>query len=482
MYTKLTCTGQRSVSDFKFLNALQLCLFLAFLMGGQNFLSAQDDQQVELHILADTDTLRLCDGGEELTVEVWLQNPNLLSVGGFQIYYAFPAEYLTLDRFESRGLASVNTNGPSEFGGGFPACADDVGNDLWDDGIGRDVFSLVASVTSEEDKTLLEGESVSLGAFIFKVKDDAPLGTVTLTFPLETCPPVIIDQKAVFDISGNKLDVVIGSGDLSLTLEREPVLDSLSCEHSSETGTSTLTWEVPEGTAPDAYSIYRDGELIAPFVPGFMRTYEDDLPNLCGTVQYEVALQVDGEEVECRTSCVVQAIGVENFICQVDEETSEIVLNWTLPEGEVIDSLNLYKNDELLPVDLNPLITTYREPVGDPCASVVFELAIEKDGVESPCRTRCEFGEGLVPVDFIRGDVNFSGNQDISDAILSLNFQFLGDPLITCPDAADSDDNGMLTVGDAIWILQFLFLGGELFPPPLDEAGSDPTPDDLCCY
>lgn len=439
-------------------------------------------ESLELHFIANTDTLSLCEGEDpELTVEVWMSNPAGLEVGGFQVIYAFPAEYLVLDRFETRDLEGVVTNGPPDFGVGFPTC-DQVGPDLWDDGLGRDVLSMVASVSDEDARATLRGESVSLGAFIFRVAESAPLGTVTLTFPLETCPPAIRAPYSFFDLGGQPLETNLGAGDLSLTLERLPVVSSLSCTHSTETGMATLSWEFPEGIDPDGVRITRDGEVIAAFVPGFLGEFEDDLPVLCGRVEYGVSLQVGGLEVPCAVTCTLEGTGVENFVCQRDAETDEYVLNWDLPADTEVESLRLYRDGELLTEDLNPLITTFREPAGDPCASVTYELAIVSGGEESPCRTACDFGDGLAARDFVRGDVNFSGNQDISDAIISLNFQFLGDPVLTCPDAADSDDDGALTVTDAIRILQFLFLGGQDFPPPAEVAGSDPTADDLCCY
>ena len=69
-----------------------------------------------------------------------------------------------------------------------------------------------------------------------------------------------------------------------------------------------------------------------------------------------------------------------------------------------------------------------------------------------------EFGET-----FLRGDVDHSGDIDITDAIRLLGYLFLGDPPPPCRPAADSDADGKLNLTDAINILSFLFLGGPGF-------------------
>jgi hypothetical protein len=48
-------------------------------------------------------------------------------------------------------------------------------------------------------------------------------------------------------------------------------------------------------------------------------------------------------------------------------------------------------------------------------------------------------------------------------------------------DAADSDDSGGLNITDAIYSLNFLFLGGAEPLPPFTGCGSDPKLDALDC-
>lgn len=82
----------------------------------------------------------------------------------------------------------------------------------------------------------------------------------------------------------------------------------------------------------------------------------------------------------------------------------------------------------------------------------------------------------------IRADSNGDGAVDISDAVNTLNFLFLGSGSVACADAADANDSGDVDISDAIFTLGFLFSGGVADPPaPFPEPGADPTDDVLTC-
>ncbi len=83
---------------------------------------------------------------------------------------------------------------------------------------------------------------------------------------------------------------------------------------------------------------------------------------------------------------------------------------------------------------------------------------------------------------FRRGDSNVDTRFDISDAIQTLGFLFLGQPTtLGCADAADANDDGRIDLSDAIYSLGFLFLGGIPLPSPFPDCGIDPTVDSLDC-
>jgi hypothetical protein len=78
---------------------------------------------------------------------------------------------------------------------------------------------------------------------------------------------------------------------------------------------------------------------------------------------------------------------------------------------------------------------------------------------------------------FVRGDSNRDDVVNISDAVHTLGFLFLGGTQSVCPDAADTNDDGRLDISDPIGTLQFLFLGASAPPEPSGTPGSDPTED-----
>ena len=96
----------------------------------------------------------------------------------------------------------------------------------------------------------------------------------------------------------------------------------------------------------------------------------------------------------------------------------------------------------------------------------VRELDIELQGVEVSTRT------------FRRADANGSGEVDISDAVATFGFLFLGDPSPACMDAADSNGDGTVDISDGVNTLSFLFSGGKPIPAPGPTA-CGPGPREL---
>ena len=83
---------------------------------------------------------------------------------------------------------------------------------------------------------------------------------------------------------------------------------------------------------------------------------------------------------------------------------------------------------------------------------------------------------------FRRGDSNADGHIDISDAIYTLSWLFLGGAAPPCLDAADFDDSGDIDISDGHGINVFLFLGSSVPPAPGPfVCGSDSTEDSLTC-
>ncbi|HZN60442.1 MAG TPA: C25 family cysteine peptidase, partial [Planctomycetota bacterium] len=79
-------------------------------------------------------------------------------------------------------------------------------------------------------------------------------------------------------------------------------------------------------------------------------------------------------------------------------------------------------------------------------------------------------GVACASIAYFRGDSNGDAKDDLSDAVYTLNYLFLGGTAPRCLDAADVNDDGKVDISDAIRLLGFLFLG-EPAPPGYDPAG-----------
>lgn len=82
---------------------------------------------------------------------------------------------------------------------------------------------------------------------------------------------------------------------------------------------------------------------------------------------------------------------------------------------------------------------------------------------------------------FVRGDSNADSAVDISDAVYTLGYLFLGGPAPDCLDAADANDDGELDVSDPVATIRSLLDSGSPLPAPWPEPGADPTSDSLVC-
>ena len=84
---------------------------------------------------------------------------------------------------------------------------------------------------------------------------------------------------------------------------------------------------------------------------------------------------------------------------------------------------------------------------------------------------------------FLRGDFNASGGVDMSDAIATFGYLFLGGSASSCLDAGDANDDDKVDLSDGIFELNYLFAGGAATPAPGPrECGLDLTNDgDLSC-
>ncbi|MBI4600784.1 MAG: hypothetical protein HY721_02375 [Planctomycetes bacterium] len=81
---------------------------------------------------------------------------------------------------------------------------------------------------------------------------------------------------------------------------------------------------------------------------------------------------------------------------------------------------------------------------------------------------------------FQRGNANDDGNYDLSDAVFTLSYLFIGGETPPCLNAADANDDNKVDISDGVYSLGYLFLGGPAPPNPFFGAfhscGLDFTP------
>jgi len=116
---------------------------------------------------------------------------------------------------------------------------------------------------------------------------------------------------------------------------------------------------------------------------------------------------------------------------------------------------------------LNKLIAGGQDITPDAASSFVFvngRINIVPDGIP-----------------FVRGNSNGDAGVNLSDAVFTLNYLFLGAEEPACADAADANDDGGLDIADPVTTLNWLFSGTASIPPPFGAPGPDPTADGLGC-
>jgi len=94
-----------------------------------------------------------------------------------------------------------------------------------------------------------------------------------------------------------------------------------------------------------------------------------------------------------------------------------------------------------------------------------------EDGFEPLDARVSEIDLGTLPGPFLRGDCNGDGKVDISDAVCSLNWLFLGGEAPGCLAVTNANGDVGVDISDSIWILEFLFLGGPAPAEPFPGCG-----------
>jgi hypothetical protein len=219
---------------------------------------------------------------------------------------------------------------------------------------------------------------------------------------------------------------------------------------------------------------------------------------------YGYAFSIDYDET------ILEPVGVEAVWPRPDGASytmSWAIRSWPGPEAEgwtdylYVDSIISPDGSVALPPFTDNVAAEIRFAVKEGTTATSTDLVFLLNFSPALCCAPPEqdFGEIYVPevvpilidgritvlpdiATFVRADSNDDFRIDLSDAVSTLSFLFLGGREPRCPDAADYNDDGAIDLSDAIGTLQFLFLDGRRHPPaPYPGPGTDPTADFLGC-
>jgi hypothetical protein len=248
-------------------------------------------------------------------------------------------------------------------------------------------------------------------------------------------------------------------------------VDRIVCEGDSVTLSVTAI-----GTKPLNYTWRKDGAdipganassySIAAAAAEDTASYDVVISDVCGTTTSEAALLTVSAALE------VTQDPVDQTVCGGEPVTLTVVATGAEPLSYQ------WRQDGADIPDANAASYSITWAIADDAGS--YDVVITSFGCEAVSQPATLVVEDC-GTPFRRPDSNGDGRVDISDAIFTLGFLFLGDGGPSCIDTADANDDGTLDVADPIFTLQYLLLGTAPPPPPLEECGRDPTLDNLGC-
>jgi hypothetical protein len=211
-------------------------------------------------------------------------------------------------------------------------------------------------------------------------------------------------------------------------------------------------------------------------------TYDSSHIEVDDIVDVRVSLRYTGEKP--KTGMVIADIGIPTGFAAVQASLDSLVESKTVSRVEVAGRKVIFYHDGI--------------ESGQPLDFVFQVIALYPVRAEGPVSHAYEYYDpdveafddqasmvitekGGASRSFVRGDSNRDEELNLTDAIFTLGYLFLGEVGPPCPDAADADDNGTLNITDPIFVLQYLFLGGQAPAAPFPGTGLDVTEDSLGC-
>ena len=230
----------------------------------------------------------------------------------------------------------------------------------------------------------------------------------------------------------------------------------------------------------------------------FYADADDNIQGFTMTLCFDCNLEI-GSEWDYRGS-IVEQVGVEYLAVQVDSDPSDgdgcelviAILMDALPpfEGQTLPQTADLNEGRLLigclpitvganaPCETDLLIEWCNDINGTGTVNLYNNAVIDFDSIQNYARN--DGSVYVVPEEiFQRGDCNSDDKVDLADSATMLANQFNGYEIL-CPDACDSNDDGLLNMADSVYLLNWLFKFGPIptAPGPFND-GVDPTDDGL---
>ena len=264
----------------------------------------------------------------------------------------------------------------------------------------------------------------------------------------------------------------------------DPATDLVCALTDPCTNTYTLTWGLENPADAVVISLGDDPGNLVPItsLPGDATSFSWIL-STPGTPTVCVEPIANGMSPEEGPSCclltvsaIPDPIPISGFTCVVNDGDCATFLSWT--NGQQYSSLQLLLNGvehsildgedtSAIVFIIQNTLTPITLVATTPCGAILPPVS---------CEVYCD-----VPVElFMRGDSNADGNLTLPDVLFSLDAIF-GLAVSPCPDAQDTNDDGVLDISDPLMLLLYLFGNLPAPPAPGVTCGEDPvtTEEDL---
>jgi len=311
----------------------------------------------------------------------------------------------------------------------------------------------------------------------------------------ETAPPASSSPLALADgvLGAPALSNVIVVGGLSVSPLKTD--GTFTCEPVGVPAEDTCLWmETQFDTAEGNYAyLGQTGDLCF-----YYKDNDDYIQGFTFTVCYDCDLTIHEDSWEFNGS-ILDQVGIEYLAVQVDDdcsdgETGELIVallldalppfeGQTLPqttdlnEGRLLVGKMRVTVDDTAECDEEQLIYWCNDINGNGDVYLYNNVVIDYESIQ--VYERFDTSVYVVPEEiFQRGDCNSDDKVDLADSATMLANQFNGLPIL-CPDACDSNDDGVLNMADSVYLLNWLFKFGPIPPAPGPyEDGPDATADD----